>query len=169
MRGIAGWATVRLCLASRFLSLFVVEVNYALQTCSINLKHNNANVFECWHLYNTCSIFDKFNAVASWTHLLGPFSLRYVVWAVIHSGLDSGPPCTCSDCDLFCRFVYLITSYNCLTIISYNCKICVVLCKDISLQRGRFCARSLASCIPRSSEDRSSQNVLYPGCARPPR
>ena len=33
---------------------------------------------------------------------------------------------------------------------------CVALCKDISLQRGRFCARSLASCIPRSSEDRSS-------------
>ena len=33
---------------------------------------------------------------------------------------------------------------------------CAELCKDISLQRGRFCARSLASCIPRSSEDRSS-------------
>jgi len=33
---------------------------------------------------------------------------------------------------------------------------CVALCKDISLQRGRFCARSLASCIPRSCEDRSS-------------
>jgi len=33
---------------------------------------------------------------------------------------------------------------------------CVALCKDISLQRGRFHARSLASCIPRSSEDRSS-------------
>jgi len=33
---------------------------------------------------------------------------------------------------------------------------CVTLCKDISLQRGRFCTRSLASCIPRSSEDRSS-------------
>ena len=33
---------------------------------------------------------------------------------------------------------------------------CVALCKDISLQRGRFCTRSLASCIPRSSEDRSS-------------
>jgi len=32
---------------------------------------------------------------------------------------------------------------------------CVALCKDISLQRGR-CARSLASCIARSSEDRSS-------------
>ena len=34
---------------------------------------------------------------------------------------------------------------------------CIALCKDISLQRGRFCARSLASCIPRSSEDRSSR------------
>ena len=33
---------------------------------------------------------------------------------------------------------------------------CVALCKDISLQRGRFCARSVASCIPRSSENRSS-------------
>ena len=33
---------------------------------------------------------------------------------------------------------------------------CVALCKDISLQRGRFCARSLASCIPTSSKDRSS-------------
>ena len=32
----------------------------------------------------------------------------------------------------------------------------LALCKDISLQRGRFCTRSLASCIPRSSEDRSS-------------
>jgi len=33
---------------------------------------------------------------------------------------------------------------------------CIVLCTDISLQRGRFCVRSLALCIPRSSEDRSS-------------
>ena len=33
---------------------------------------------------------------------------------------------------------------------------CIMLCKDISLQRGRFCTRSLASCIPKSSEDRSS-------------
>ena len=33
---------------------------------------------------------------------------------------------------------------------------CVALCKYISLQKGWFCARSLASCIPRSSEDRSS-------------
>jgi len=32
---------------------------------------------------------------------------------------------------------------------------CAALCKDISLQRGRFCTRSLASCIQRSSEDRS--------------
>jgi len=37
---------------------------------------------------------------------------------------------------------------------------CVVLFKDICLQRGRFCARSLASCIPRSSEDRSSWMVF---------
>ena len=36
------------------------------------------------------------------------------------------------------------------------CYECIELCNDISLQRGRFCARSLASCIPRSSEDRSS-------------
>ena len=33
---------------------------------------------------------------------------------------------------------------------------CVALCKDVSLQGDRFCARSLASYIPRSSEDRSS-------------
>ena len=34
---------------------------------------------------------------------------------------------------------------------------CIALCKDISLHRGRFCARSLAcTTIPRSSEDRSS-------------
>ena len=33
---------------------------------------------------------------------------------------------------------------------------CVALCKDNCLLRGRFCARSLASCIWRSSEDRSS-------------
>jgi len=32
----------------------------------------------------------------------------------------------------------------------------IVLCKDINPQRGRFCTRSLASYIPRSSEDRSS-------------
>jgi len=31
---------------------------------------------------------------------------------------------------------------------------CVALCKDISLQRGRFPARSLASCIPKCSEKR---------------
>ena len=40
---------------------------------------------------------------------------------------------------------------------------CVAMCKDISLQRGRFFARSLASYIPRSV-----MNVLHPGCARPP-
>ena len=35
---------------------------------------------------------------------------------------------------------------------------CIALCKDISLQKGRFCTRSPASssCIPRSSKDRSS-------------
>jgi len=33
---------------------------------------------------------------------------------------------------------------------------CVALCKDINVQRGRFCTRSLASRIPRSSEGRSS-------------
>jgi len=34
---------------------------------------------------------------------------------------------------------------------------CIALCKDISLPRGWFCTRSLASCIPRSSKDRSSR------------
>ena len=33
----------------------------------------------------------------------------------------------------------------------------VALCKDIRLQRGRFCTRSLASYIPRSCEDRSHE------------
>jgi len=33
---------------------------------------------------------------------------------------------------------------------------CIAVCKEISLQRGRFCARSPASYIPRSSKDRSS-------------
>ena len=33
---------------------------------------------------------------------------------------------------------------------------CVEQCKDISLQRGQLCTRSLASYIPRSREDRSS-------------
>ena len=37
---------------------------------------------------------------------------------------------------------------------------CIALCKDISLQRGRFCTRSLASCIPRSSKDRSSRTFF---------
>ena len=43
---------------------------------------------------------------------------------------------------------------------------CIALCKDINLQRGRFCAISLASYDPRSSKDR---NVLHPSCVRPPR
>jgi len=34
---------------------------------------------------------------------------------------------------------------------------CMALCKHVSLQWGQFCARSQASCIPRSSEDRSSR------------
>jgi len=38
----------------------------------------------------------------------------------------------------------------------HHCE-CVSVCNDISLQRGRFCARPLASCIPRSSKDRSSR------------
>ena len=44
----------------------------------------------------------------------------------------------------------------------------VALCKDISLQRGQFCTKSLASCIPRSSEDRSSRMFfLQVVCGRP--
>jgi len=39
---------------------------------------------------------------------------------------------------------------------SMHCHECVVLCKDISLQRGWFCTRSLASCIPGYSEGRPS-------------
>ena len=45
---------------------------------------------------------------------------------------------------------------------------CIELCKDISLQRGRFCTRSLASYIPRSSEDRSSwMFFIQVVCGRP--
>jgi len=46
---------------------------------------------------------------------------------------------------------------------------CVALCKDISLKRGRFCARSLASCIPRSNKLQVIINVLHQGCLWPPR
>jgi len=38
---------------------------------------------------------------------------------------------------------------------------CVALCKDISLQRGRFCARSVASCFSRYSEDWSSWTFSF--------
>jgi len=34
---------------------------------------------------------------------------------------------------------------------------CLAPCKDNTLQRGRFCARSLASYIPRSSKDRQTR------------
>jgi len=45
---------------------------------------------------------------------------------------------------------------------------CIALCEDFSLQRGRFCARSLASCIPRSSEDRSlGMFFIQVVCGRP--
>ena len=44
----------------------------------------------------------------------------------------------------------------------------VVLCTDISLQRGRFCTRSLALRIPRSSEERSSWTFFIQiVCGRP--
>ena len=39
--------------------------------------------------------------------------------------------------------------------IMHHCE-CIALCRDISLQRGRFCARSLTSCIRRSSKVLSS-------------
>ena len=43
---------------------------------------------------------------------------------------------------------------------------CVALCKYTGLQRGRFCARSLASYIPRSSEDTSSwMFFIYSMCS----
>jgi len=63
------------------------------------------------------------------------------------------------------RFWHFDTSHNsssCTTFQSNSCMHryeCVTLRADISLQRGRFCARSLASCIPRSSEDRSSSSI----------
>jgi len=56
--------------------------------------------------------------------------------------------------------VYTVDNWKC----RYQCQSnssmhryeCVALCKDISLQRGQLCTGSLASCIPRSSKDRSS-------------
>jgi len=49
----------------------------------------------------------------------------------------------------------------------HHCE-CVALCKDNCLLRGRFCARSLASCIWRSSEDRSSwMFFIQVVCGRP--
>ena len=52
----------------------------------------------------------------------------------------------------------------------HHCE-CIALGKDISLQRGWFCTRSLASYTPRSSEDRSSRKffIQVVQCARPPR
>jgi len=45
---------------------------------------------------------------------------------------------------------------------------CIALCKDISLKRGRFCARSLASYILRCSENRSSwMFFVQVVCSRP--
>jgi len=56
------------------------------------------------------------------------------------------------SCDASVLISLLARSQSTSSIHRYEC---VALCKDISLQRGR-CARSLASCIARSSEDRSS-------------
>jgi len=50
-------------------------------------------------------------------------------------------------------FIYLCVLLSSSSMHHYEC---VAPCKDISLHRGRFCTRCLASCIPRSSEDRSS-------------
>ena len=52
-----------------------------------------------------------------------------------------------------CKLLYANPVYSNSSM--HHCE-CVVLCNDIGLQRGRFCARSLASSIPRSSDDRSS-------------
>ena len=46
---------------------------------------------------------------------------------------------------------------------------CVALCKDIGLQRGRFCTRSVASCVPKIQQRQVIMNALHPSCARPPR
>ena len=44
---------------------------------------------------------------------------------------------------------------------------CIALCKDISIQRGRFCTRSLASYITRSSKNRSIWTVNIDLCFSP--
>ena len=45
---------------------------------------------------------------------------------------------------------------------------CVALCKEITLQKGWFCTRSLASYIPRYSKDRSSwMFFIQVVCGRP--
>jgi len=64
--------------------------------------------------------------------------------------------CCCQSVDrqTLNRFMTL-TAYNVQSNSSMHRNECIALCKNISLQRGRFCTRSLASCIPRSSKDRS--------------
>jgi len=39
---------------------------------------------------------------------------------------------------------------------------CVALCKDIGLQRGRFCTRSVASCVPKIQQRQVIMNALHP-------
>jgi len=64
--------------------------------------------------------------------------------------------CCCQSVDrqTLNRFMTL-TAYYVQSNSSMHRNECIALCKNISLQRGRFCTRSLASCIPRSSKDRS--------------
>ena len=69
----------------------------------------------------------------------------------------------CSCCTFSRQFKCLVITKFSVNVQSnssmHHCE-CVVLCKDVRLQRGRFCTRSLASFIPGSSED---MNVLHPG------
>ena len=45
---------------------------------------------------------------------------------------------------------------------------CVVPCKDISLQRGWFCVGSHSLLYPKIQQRQVIMNVLHPGCALPP-
>jgi len=85
-------------------------------------------------------------------------------WSFIHAkqvhGMCSVNLGFSSHCCVFCSAILFCQTTNCQRVVQSNnsmhhCE-CIVLCKDISLQRGRFCTRSVAAYIARSSEDRSS-------------
>jgi len=76
------------------------------------------------------------------------FSWYRLTWVVPDKGPLNGCVCMCIQP---LSLIHLVQSNS-----SMHRYKRLVLCKDTSLQRGRFCTRSLASCIPRSSKERSS-------------